>query len=490
MTEEKQTVSKTNYIISLIVVAIIGVLGAGGAYFVGVWQGSPARQSGSTSITVTEQPLDDELSLDDVEAMYHTLMNHYYEEVDSKTLIEGALEGMADSLGDPHTAFLNSVDTAELNDSISGSFEGIGAEVMKDGDAVRIMSPIADSPADKAGLQADDLILEVDGQSVQDLNVTEAVQLIRGEKGTEVNLKLRRNEEEFTLAVTRDTIPLESVKTKIDESDQSIGHVHITRFNSTTYDELVAAIKELQSQNVEKFIFDVRGNPGGLLDVAIKMGNIFVDNGEPIMQIQADETEQPHVFLASDEYGDFKFDRSQYEAVLLVNEGSASASEILAGAMQHAGYPIIGTPTYGKGTVQTIQELSDHTEVKFTHQIWLTASGDFINEKGVMPDEEVERSQYGDLLIVDAEATYKLGDQSQEVENINRILNMLGYDVTVSDQFTEQTKTAIEQIQTEHQLNVTGVVHDSTAMTLMRLVQEYFSEHDDQYDYAVDKLQD
>ena len=107
-----------------------------------------------------------------------------------------------------------------------------------------------------------------------------------------------------------------------------------------------------------------------------------------------------------------------------------------------------------------------------------------------MPDEEVERSQYGDLLIVDAEATYKLGDQSQEVENINRILNMLGYDVTVSDQFTKQTKTTIEQIQTEHQLNVTGVVHDSTAMTLMRLVQEYFSEHDDQYDYAVDKLQD
>src|SRR5699024_8214527 len=168
--------------------------------------------------------------------------------------------------------------TASFEEDVSGSFQGIGAEVMKDGEYVRIVSPIANSPAEAAGLQPNDLIVEVDGESVADLTINEAVSLIRGPEASEVELLIMRGDNEFPVTLTRATIPVETVFFEVDEDDPSIGYVNIVNFNMPTYDETIEAIQELEDQGVTKIIFDVRGNPGGLLTTAMQISNIFVKN--------------------------------------------------------------------------------------------------------------------------------------------------------------------------------------------------------------------
>lgn len=485
--KKKRSVSLLTYVLSLVAVLIVGIIGT---YFVLGGINRPVLitpDDFTKSIINQEQTEDsDQADLGTVAELFTVLSQEYYGDVESEALIQGALEGMTDAVEDPHTTYLDSIESSDLSDEISGSFEGIGAEVMKEEDKVRVVSPIPGAPADEAGILPNDYILEVDGESVADLNVQEAVQLIRGPEGTEVELLIERAGSEFKLTVQRDSIPIESVVYEQLESDPSIGHIHITRFNQPTYDELVNAIKDLEDKGVSQFIFDVRGNPGGLLDIALQMANIFVPEGEPLMQMKDNEDEEPAVFVSdNDKYGDFKFDEN-HEAVILINEGSASASEILAGAMQEAGYTVIGTPSYGKGTVQSLYPLSGGGEVKITNKIWLTAGGDWINEEGIQPDITVEQLGQGSLLLIDPEQDYQLGDTSEEVANINTLLDLLGYDVPMTDEFTVATQQAVVSLQAKHGLDQDGVVSDATATRLMQDVRDYISENDKQIQAAVD----
>lgn len=483
--KKKSGVSILTYVLSLIAVLIIGIIGT---YVV---VGGMNRPLIVAPEDLTQQMDEEsEADLNTISELYTVLSEEYYGDIDSDSLIQGALEGMADAVEDPHTTYLDSVESSELNDEISGSFEGIGAEVMKEEDKVRVVSPIPGSPAEEVGIMPNDYILEVDGESVADLNIQEAVALIRGPKGSEVNLLIERDGSEIRLTVERDSIPLESVVYEQLESDPEIGHVHITRFNQPTYDELVDAIQDLEDQGVTKFIFDVRGNPGGLLDVALQMANIFVPEGEPLMQMQDSKDEEPYVFTAdNDQYGDFKFDQD-HQAVMLINEGSASASEILAGAMQEAGYPLIGQTSYGKGTVQSLYSLTGGGEVKITNKIWLTAGGDWINEDGIEPDISVDQLGQGELLLIDPEREFQLGDQSEEVANINALLDLLGYQVPESETFTEETQQAVMDLQAEHDLDQTGVVTNATATRLMQDVRDYISANDKQIEAAAEYLND
>lgn len=489
--ENKQSrkVSFSLYIGSLLTVLVIGILGTALALdFAG--QDSTTSQQGNTEIT-TEAPESEEETVSNsfqpVQELYEILMTQYLEEVESEVLIEGALEGMADSIGDPYTEFLDEVESSSMDEDIQGAFEGIGAEVMKEGEFVRIVSPIAGSPAEEAGLLPNDYIVEVDGESVADLSISEAVALIRGPQGTEVNLLIRRGDSEFTVTLTRDSIPVESVRFELDEEHPTIGYVHITNFNMPTYEEVVDAIEELKNMGAEQFIFDVRGNPGGLLNSAIEVSNIFVEDGEPIMQSQG-RGEEPFIYRAnSDDLGDFKLDSP---SVLLIDGGSASASEILAGAMsQSSGIPLIGTTTFGKGTIQNVLPLTSNGEIKFTAGRWLTPDGDWINEEGIQPDIEVEMPEYQSFLIISQEETYQEGDVSEEVENINAILDALGYDVgEVSNAFDEQTREAVESFQDERGLETDGIVQGETARELIEALRELIDENDTQYDRAVEFL--
>lgn len=485
--KKKRSVSVLTYALSLLAVLIIGIIGT---YFVLGGINRPvliSPEEFSQQIIDQEQTDDqDQVNMGTINQLFTILSQEYYGDIESESLIQGALEGMTNAVEDPHTTYLDSIESSDLSEEISGSFEGIGAEIMKEEDKVRVVSPIPGAPADEAGILPNDFILEVDGESVADLNVQEAVQLIRGPEGTEVELLIERAGSEFNLSVERDSIPLESVVYEQLESNPDIGHIHITRFNQPTYEELVSAIQDLEDQGVSQFIFDVRGNPGGLLDISLQMANIFVAEGEPLMQMKDDEDQEPAVFVAdNDKYGDFKFDEN-HEAVILINEGSASASEILAGAMQEAGYPVIGTPSYGKGTVQSLYPLTGGGEVKITNKIWLTAGGEWINEEGIQPDIKAEQLGQGSLLLIDPEQEYQIGDSSEEVANINALLDLLGYEVPESNEFTEATQRAVINLQEKHGLDQDGVVSEATATRLMQDVRDYISENDKQIQAAID----
>ncbi len=487
---QKQTkkVSLSLYIGSLLIVLVVASLGT--ALSLNFFQESADQDGAPLTETVTDSNGEEITQISDfqpIEELYSILMTQYLEEIDSSTLIEGALEGMADAIEDPYTEYLDEVEASSMDEDIQGSFEGIGAEVMKEGEYVRIVSPIAGSPAEEAGLMPNDYIVEVDNESVADLNINEAVALIRGEQGSDVELLILRGDSEFSITLTRDSIPVESVRFELDENHPTIGYVHITNFNVPTYEELVVAIEDLQSQGAEQFVFDVRGNPGGLLNSAIQISNIFVEDGEPLMQSQGRD-EDPFVYTAdSEEYGDFKFTG---ESVLLIDGGSASASEILAGAMsQSADIPLIGTSTFGKGTIQNILPLSGDGEIKFTAGRWLTADGDWVTEEAIQPDVEVEMPEYQNFLIINQEETYNEGMVSEEVENINGILDALGYDIgEVDNSFDGDTVEAVETFQSENDLETNGIVEGATATALIEALRELISENDTQYNRAIEYL--
>lgn len=423
------------------------------------------------------------------ETVYNTLMTQYYQEVDEAQLMEGALLGMTEAVDDPYTEYLTGADSAQLNESIDATFEGIGAEVQKQGDYVMIVSPIAGSPAEAAGLMPNDIILKADDKELTGLPLNEAVSYIRGEKGTDVILTIQRGDKTFEVTLTRDTIPVETVIYNLDEEDPTVGYMAITNFSSPTYEELVTAVEELRAQGATSFIVDVRQNPGGLLQSAIDISNIFLEDGEVIVQTE-ERDESPAPIVADDaSQGEFQVTEP---AVILVDGGSASASEILAAALrQSADTPIIGATTFGKGTVQSVLPFQDQSELKLTIGKWLTPNGDWIHDKGIEPDVAVELPEYANLLMINSSETYQAGDVSAEVENVEKVIDALGYEVgPVDGNYDETTKDAVETFQTEQKLPVNGVVTDKTAMSLITELRTLIEENDTQYDAALKKLQE
>jgi carboxyl-terminal processing protease len=474
--KKQNHVKVKTYLISLFVVAALSI---GGTY---IWTKQVNQVLPNKELETIESG-----ELSKVEAVYNQLSSQYFEDVEGDKLIEGALTGMVAAVGDPYTQYLDVKEATSLNDTISASFEGIGAEVMQQGDTIMIVSPIAGSPAEKAGLKPNDVLLKADDKNLTGLSLNEAVSFIRGEKGSEVLLTIRRGETQFEVSVTRDTIPVETVVYNLDEDNPTIGYVSINSFSNPTYDELVTAVTELRTQGAKSFIFDVRQNPGGILDGALNISNIFVDEGSVIMQTE--EKDQEPVKLVADKktMGEFKVTEP---SVLLVDEGSASASEILAGALKEsADIPIIGTKTFGKGTVQTVASFPDNSELKLTIAKWLTPSGKWINKKGIEPTIPVELPDYTKLLMIDSTKEYQLGDVSSEVENLEKVFDALDYETGPIDGYLdEETVSTIEKFQTEHKLETNGVVSEKTATAMIEDLRNLIKENDTQYEKGLDYL--
>ena len=209
-------------------------------------------------------------------------------------------------------------------------------------------------------------------------------------------------------------------------------------------------------------------------------------DGQPLMMTEYREDEEPTVYLASDEYGEFKYEG---EAVLLIDEGSASASEILAGAMQSVDIPLLGQTTFGKGTVQSVISLGDSDEVKFTSGRWLTADGEWINEEGIQPDKEVLLPQYVNLFIINPSEVYEQGQNSPEIENLKSVLSALGYSVSQNSQYDETVVEAVSAYQSENDLAVDGTVKEETARSLTDSLRALIEENDTQYNAAIEALQ-
>lgn len=316
--------------------------------------------------------------------------------VKEQDLIYGAAAGLATSLKDPYTLFLDPEESKKFNDDIKGSFVGIGAEIGYRGDFIVVIAPLKNSPAEKAGLKSGDKILELDGKSVLNVSVDDLVKKIRGPRGTFLILTVLRNGEEKTrkIKIERDKI---EVPTLDWEMKGDIAYVQLYSFNENSAKLIVDSFNEALQKGANGFVLDLRGNPGGYLEVAVGLAGIFIDNGQVVV---------------SEEFNNGKKDefKSRGTAVLkdfplaiLINKGSASASEILAGALRdYNNTPLVGEKSFGKGTVQELKELPDGSTLKMTVAHWILPKGDIIDGKGIEPTYAVAMPEDKDLKLDDS----------------------------------------------------------------------------------------
>ena len=326
----------------------------------------------------------EEIPFEDLQAFTEVLSkikSDYVETVDDKKLIEDAIRGMLDGL-DPHSAFLNTEEFGDLKIGTSGQFGGLGIEVSMENGFVKVVAPIDDTPASRAGIQASDLIIKLDDRSVKGMTLNEAVNIMRGKPNTDIELTVVREGEPQPLIfnLTREIIRVKSVKNRMLEP--GYGYVRITNFQSRTTTDLLKAISDLQKEDKLKgLVLDLRNNPGGVLNGAVGVSDAFIDNGLIVYtEGRIDDSSQRYVATPGDSLNGAPL-------VVLINGGSASASEIVAGAVQdHQRGIIMGTKSFGKGSVQTIQELRNGSAVKLTTARYFTPNGRSIQAKGIEPD--------------------------------------------------------------------------------------------------------
>lgn len=308
----------------------------------------------------------------------------YKNKVKDKEMFYGSLKGLTASMNDPYTVFMTPTETKEFSDSLAGTFEGIGAEVGLKNDIITVIAPLSGMPAEKAGIKAGDKIYAIDGQSTIGLTVDEAVKKIRGPKGTTVTLTIIRDKENTPLEIKieRGIIIVKSVT--ITYRPDGLVLIKVSSFNDDTLDLFNKAVKELIVKKPKGIILDLRNNPGGYLDTAVAMSSEWVTAGPVVLEQFGDGKRNEYTALGNPQLGNFK-------TVVLVNGGSASASEIVTGALRdYKKATVVGEKTYGKGSVQTIQDLSDGSSIKITVATWMTPDGDYINEKGLLPQIEVK----------------------------------------------------------------------------------------------------
>jgi carboxyl-terminal processing protease len=300
-------------------------------------------------------------------------------------LVQGAIKGTLEELDDPYSRYLDPVTfQREQEDMFMGFFEGLGIIVTIKDDQLTVISPIEDTPAYRAGIKAGDYIMEIDGESTEGIALDEAVNILRGEKGEKVVLGIKREnvDEMITIEVIRDTITVEAVKAKLIEDDR-IGYIRISTFNVNTGPELKDELDLFEDQNLEGIIVDLRNNPGGLLDSAIEVASQFIKEGS-IVNIKGRDGKINTFYSYGNKY-------PEWPVVILVNKGSASASEIVAGAIQDAGRGmVVGETTFGKGLVQQVYSLSNDGGITITTSEYSTPSGKSINTIGIKPDVLIE----------------------------------------------------------------------------------------------------
>jgi len=307
------------------------------------------------------------------------------EPLDYQKMVYGAVSGMVNSLGDPYTAFFTPEDREMFEQDMKGSFSGIGAEIGFKDKFLTIIAPLEDSPAQKAGVLAGDKILKVDEREIIGMNIDEAVSIIRGEKGTKVKLLISRNglDELKEIEITRDVIKIETVEWEL--KNNKIAYIKISQFKEETAAEFNSQINNILVNDPAGIIVDLRNNPGGYVNILEDMAGRFLNKGDVIFTEDFGNGKK-EVYRAE---GDNKF--KDIPVVILINEGSASASEIFAGALKdNNGAKLVGKKTFGKGLVQEMQNLKDGSALKITVARWLTPSGIDINKEGIKPDYEVE----------------------------------------------------------------------------------------------------
>lgn len=335
-------------------------------------------------ITNTDSPSD----IQEVEKIYDNLLSKYYGEIDKQTLSDAAIKGMIEALNDPYSTYIDAENTDDFDEQIYGYYVGVGTEItLNDENQFEVTNIFENTPATDANIELHDIVVKVNNEDVSGKTVSDIGKLIQGEIGTDVTLTLRRDEAEFDVTITRDRIDLISVTSQIfEKDDKRIGYIKVTNFASNTFNQFQTALNELEENDIESLIIDVRDNLGGQLEVATQIASLFLTKDKVVYQLNTNGIIQP---IYSTGPGSF-----QKPITVLINGATASASEVLAIALQEsADATVIGTTSYGKGTIQESYKLSTGASIKFTVQEWLSPNGNTVNEVGVKPDIEVSETE-------------------------------------------------------------------------------------------------
>lgn len=373
--------------------SIISVLVASLIFYTGFAFGSGRiswRSFGSVNKNLPAQ-----LNYSSVNETYNVLRKNFDGQLNEQTLLDGLNKGLVEAAGDPYTEYFNEKQAQEFEQELDGKFSGIGAELGKDKDSIIIVAPIKGYPADKAGLKPKDIIVEIDNKSAFGMSISDAVSKIRGPVGTKVKLRLLRDQKDITVEITREEISIPSVEYEI--KNNNIGYIRISRFSDDTSGLTKKAADEFKSKNVKGVILDLRGNPGGLLESSVNVSSLWLPTNSVVLQ-------EKRAGVLIKEY------RSRGASVLLgvptyvlVDGGSASASEIVSGALKdNKVAQLLGEKTYGKGSVQTIENLTGGAAVKVTIARWYTPNGQNIDKQGITPNIEVKPSQDSDNQLEQA----------------------------------------------------------------------------------------
>lgn len=319
--------------------------------------------------------------LKELEYAYNNILNSYVEKVDEKELTNAAIKGMYNYLGDPYTSYLDKDSTDNLMDRLKGEYKGIGVEITTNESGTVVMTVFENSPAEEAGIMVGDIITKVKGVDVNGKTTSEVSNMIKSTNGN-VEIEVNRGGITKTLTLKVSTVSIKSViKNKYDKT----GYLRIETFSNTTYKQFKESLETLEKDGIENLIVDVRNNGGGFLNSAVEIAELFIEKGKPIYGLQTKDKKEM--------YKDTTKEKRDYKVIVLINGGSASASEVLAVALKESyGATLLGTKSYGKGTVQDTSELESGGMIKYTTAYWLTPKGVTINEKGLTPDIEVTGS--------------------------------------------------------------------------------------------------
>ena len=319
---------------------------------------------------------------------YYAIVDNYYGELDRDKLIDGAVEGMISSVGDTFTSYSDTDSTSSFDETINGSYEGIGCTVATlENGTISVIDMFENSPSYKAGLKVGDIILKVDGESYEGKNSNDISNYIKNSGKSKIVLTVKRDNEEKDISINLSKVEIPHVSGKVIEQDsKKIGYIKISLFASNSYKQFKNKLDELEKSNIDDLIIDVRDNSGGYLSSVTDICNLFLDKGKVIYQLEDSKGKVKKK--------DTTKEKRKYDIVVLINGGSASASEILASAIKESyGGDIVGTNSYGKGTVQQTKKLLDGSMIKYTTQKWLTPDGNSINGVGVTPTKVVELNE-------------------------------------------------------------------------------------------------
>lgn len=325
--------------------------------------------------------INNDTSLIEFVEAYKSILNNYYTDVDKNKLIDEAIKGMLNYLGDDYTTYLNSSDTSELSEKLAGKYQGIGVELIEGNKINKIFE---DSPAEECGLQVGDIIVKVNDKDVKTYTANEIANEIKSIKDNKFRLTVNRGEQEISFELSLKELNIPAIEAKvIENNNKRIGYIYISTFSNTVYEQFNNKLKELEESHIDSLIIDVRNNTGGYLKAATDIASLFLEKGKVIYSLDSKNKKET--------YKDETAESRNYQISVLINESSASASEILSAALKESYNAIlIGKKSYGKGKVQQTASLKDGSMYKYTSAKWLTPNGVCIDKKGINPDYEID----------------------------------------------------------------------------------------------------